>query len=293
MSVAFPSFLSRTAALGEISVHYLVGGTGTPLVLVHGLGSSAGVEFCYNLEALAQRHQVYGVDLPGFGRSDKPSVEYDLPFFVRALTDFLASQGLKRFALMGVSMGGRITLGLALEKPEAVSKLVLVDALGVGLPRARLAYQMLLMRGLGEVTLSGTAQALRRMDPRLVRRLWAWYLRRPGSMEHVLTDERIADHGALLATPSYRAAYLSALRSVAGIRRLKDGVVLAERLQELSMPTLLVWGRHDHIFPARYAQAASQQIPGARLVVFEDSGHTPQIEEPDRFNQVVLEFLGS
>jgi pimeloyl-ACP methyl ester carboxylesterase len=112
-------------------------------------------------------------------------------------------------------------------------------------------------------------------------------------MEAVLTDERIADHGALLATPGYRAAYLSALRSVAGLRRLREGVVLADRLQELSMPTLLVWGRHDHIFPAREAEVASQRIPGGRLIVFEGSGHTPQMEEPERFNAEVLEFLGS
>jgi pimeloyl-ACP methyl ester carboxylesterase len=293
MSAVFPSYLSNTVLLDGIGVHYLIGGSGTPLVLVHGLGSSAGVEFYYNLEALAGKHQVFGVDLPGFGKSDKPSLDYDMPFFIKTVADFLASQGLERVALMGVSMGGRIALGVALERPEVVSKLVLVDALGIGRPKARLAYQMLLMRGLGELTLTGTAHALRRMDPRLIRRLWAWYLRRPGSMDGVLTDQRIADHGALLATPGYRAAYLGSLRSIAGMGRLKAGMLVSDSLQKLRMPTLLVWGRHDHIFPARDAEAASAKIPSARLVVFEGSGHTPQMEEPDRFNQLVLEFLES
>ncbi len=291
MSGPFPSFESRTVSLDGVTIHYLAGGRGSPLVLVHGLGSSAQVEFCYNLEPLAAHHQVFGVDLPGFGRSDKPALQYDIPFFVKVLRAFLATQGLHQAALMGVSMGGRIALGLALDQPEAVSSLVLVDALGVGLPRPVLAYRLLLTRGLGELALTGTARAMRRMNPQLVRRFWGWYIRRPQSVGQILSDDRIADHGTLLSTPAYRAAYLSALRSVAGMRRLRDGVVLEDRLSQLAAPTLLVWGRHDHIFPPAHAEAARQKIPRAELVIFEDSGHTPQLEEPDRFNRLVLEFL--
>ncbi len=291
MSDSFPSFESRTVSLDGVTVHYLAGGRGSPLVLVHGLGSSAQVEFCYNLEALAVRHQVLGVDLPGFGRSDKPDLQYDIPFFVKVLRGFLAAHGLGQTALVGVSMGGRIALGLALEQPETVSSLVLVDALGVGPPRRVLAYRLLLTRGLGELALTGTARAMRRMNPRLVRRFWGWYLRRPQSVEQILSDDRIADHGTLLSTPAYRAAYLSALRSVAGMRRLRDGVVVEDRLAELAVPTLLVWGRHDHIFPPAHAETALRKIPHAELAIFEDSGHTPQTEQPDRFNRLVLEFL--
>ncbi len=293
MPDAFPSFESRHVVLDRLTVHYLVGGRGRPLVLVHGLGSSAGVEFYFNLEALAAEHQVFGVDLPGFGQSDKPALDYGIPFFVDTLRAFLASQRLERVALLGVSMGGRLALGLALEAPSAVDRLVLVDALGVGVPRRALAYRLLLTRGLGELTLLSTARALRRMDPRLIRRLWGWYLSRPGSVDQILTDRRIADHGALLATPSYRAAYLATLRSVASLGRLRDGVVVEDRLEQLSMPTLLVWGRHDHIFPASHGEAARRRIPNAQLAVFEASGHTPQMEEPERFNRLVLEFLGA
>jgi pimeloyl-ACP methyl ester carboxylesterase len=70
-----------------------------------------------------------------------------------------------------------------------------------------------------------------------------------------------------------------------------DGVVVEDRLPELRMPTLLIWGRHDHIFPASHAQAAKGRIPNGRLEIFDESGHTPQMEEPDRFNRLVLDFL--
>jgi pimeloyl-ACP methyl ester carboxylesterase len=68
-------------------------------------------------------------------------------------------------------------------------------------------------------------------------------------------------------------------------------VVVDARLSDLAMPTLLVWGRHDHIFPVAHAEAAARRIRGARMEIFEASGHTPQMEEPERFNRLVLNFL--
>ena len=291
MAQRFPSFESKTLTIDGVNLHYLRGGSGPPLVLVHGLGSSAAVEFFHNLEPLAAHHRVFAVDLPGFGGSDKPVLEYTIELFVKAVNDLMASEGVERTALIGVSMGGRVALGLALESPEKVERLVLVDALGVGTPRRVLAYRILLTRGLGELTLRGTARALRRMNPATIRRFWGWYLQRPNRVNTLWTDERIANHGTLLATPEYRAAYLSALRSISGMRQLRDGVAVENRLPELRMPTLLIWGRHDHIFPASHAEAARNRIPNGRVEIFDDSGHTPQMEEPDRFNRLVLDFL--
>jgi pimeloyl-ACP methyl ester carboxylesterase len=287
----FPSFQSKTVTIDGINLHYLCGGSGPPLVLVHGLGSSASVEFHDNLEPLAAHHRVFAIDLPGFGRSDKPALAYTIELFVRAVSDLMASEGVERAAVMGVSMGGRVALGLALDTPEKVERLVLVDALGIGAPRRVLAYSILLTRGLGELTLRGTARALRQMNPAVIRRFWGWYLKRPNRVNTIWSDERIANHGTLLARPEYRAAYLSALRSIAGMRELQDGVGVEDRLAELRMPTLLIWGGHDHIFPVNHAQAARDRIPNGRLEIFDDSGHTPQMEEPDRFNRLVLDFL--
>ena len=291
MAEPFPSFESKTVTIDGVNLHYFCGGNGPPLVLVHGLGSSAAVEFYYNLEPLAAHHRVFAIDLPGFGRSDKPVLEYTIDLFVRAVSDLMAGEGIERAAVMGVSMGGRVALGLALDSPEKVERLVLVDALGVGAPRRVLAYSILLTRGLGELTLRGTARALRQMNPAVIRRFWGWYLKRPNRVASIWSDERIANHGTLLATPEYRAAYLSALRSIAGMRQLRNGVVVEDRLPELRMPTLLIWGGHDHIFPASHAEAAKHRIPNGRLEIFDDSGHTPQMEEPDRFNRLVLDFL--
>src|SRR3989475_10877538 len=261
----FPSFDSRTVAIDGVNIHYVRGGSGSPLALVHGLGSSAAVEFYFNLEPLAANHRVLAIDLPGFGHSDKPVLEYTIELFVKAVRDVMASEELERAAVMGVSMGGRVALGLALESPELVERLVLVDALGVGPPRRVLAYRILLTRGLGELTLRGTAPALRRVNPATIPRFWGWCLRRPSRVERTSSDERIANHGTLLSSPEYRAAYLSALRSIAGVTQLRGGIGVQDRLSELRMPTLLIWGRHDHIFPARHAEAAKDKLRSGRV----------------------------
>src|SRR5437899_3776020 len=226
----FPSFESRTVTVDGINIHYVCGGSGPPLVLVHGLGSSAAVEFYYNLEPLAAHHRVLAIDLPGFGKSDKPVLKYTIDLFVKAVRDLMASEGLERAAVMGVSMGGRVALGLALDSPEMVERLVLVDALGVGPPRRVVAYRILLTRGLGELTLRGTARALRQMNPAIIRRFWGWYLKSPNRVDAIWSDERIASHGSLLATPEYRAASLSALRSIAGTRHRRGSAGVDGRL---------------------------------------------------------------
>src|SRR5207302_1383583 len=132
MAAQFPSFESRTVTVDGVSIHYVCGGSGPPLVLVHGLGSSAAVEFYYNLEPLAAHHRVLAIDLPGFGKSDKPVLDYTIDLFVKAVRDLMTSEGLERAAVMGVSMGGRVALGLGLESPELVERLVLGDALDRG-----------------------------------------------------------------------------------------------------------------------------------------------------------------
>src|ERR1700682_362405 len=160
MAAQFPSFESRTVTIDGVNIHYVCGGSGPPLVLVHGLGSSAAVEFVDNLEPLAAHHRVLAIDLPGFGKSDKPILDYTIDLFVKAVRDLMTSEGLEGAAVRGVSRGGRVAWGLALESPELVERLVLVDALGVGPPRRVLAYRILLNRGLGGATPPGTARAV-------------------------------------------------------------------------------------------------------------------------------------
>src|ERR1043166_5692542 len=125
--------------VGALRVHHMQGGRGTPVVFIHGLGSSGYMEWRRNLESAAVRHRVFAPDLPGYGRTDKPRVRYTIPYFARFIRRYIADRGLRSAALVGASLGGRVALEVALEEPKLVRKLVLVNTLGLGRPRVRMA----------------------------------------------------------------------------------------------------------------------------------------------------------
>src|SRR5947208_15328749 len=114
MAPPFPSFDSRTAAIDGVNIHHVCGGSGSPLVLVHGLGSSAAVEFYFNLEPLAANHRVFAIDLPGFGHSAKPVLAYTIELFVKGVSGLMTCETAERAAGLAVSVVERVAPGLSL-----------------------------------------------------------------------------------------------------------------------------------------------------------------------------------
>jgi len=121
---------SRWIKVGEINCHYLVGGEGSPLVLIHGSGSCAEDEWKLNLEPLTQHHRIYAPDLIGFGKTDKPRLDYGFQLFSSFFEEFISALNLKKISLLGYSLGGEIALGFTLKYPEQIEKLILVDSTG-------------------------------------------------------------------------------------------------------------------------------------------------------------------
>jgi 4,5:9,10-diseco-3-hydroxy-5,9,17-trioxoandrosta-1(10),2-diene-4-oate hydrolase len=116
---------------GRFTTHYLVGGKGLPLVLVHGITTTAEGAWKYNLPSLTQHHRVYAPDLIGHGKSDKPLIDYTLPFFTAFFGQFVEALGLDKFNLVGHSFGGNIALAFSLNNPSKIGKLVLIDSSGI------------------------------------------------------------------------------------------------------------------------------------------------------------------
>ena len=105
------------------------GNEGTDLILIHGIGSYMET-WENNVEFFSQNHRVFVLDLPGFGRSDKPDVQYSFPYFTQFVLDFMDAQGIERASLVGNSMGGGISQHVAIQAPDRVTKLVLVNSTG-------------------------------------------------------------------------------------------------------------------------------------------------------------------
>src|SRR5256712_9966398 len=164
--------------MGSLRVHHMHGGRGSAVVFVHGLGSSGYMEWRQTLEATAMRHRAFAPSLPGYGRTDKPRVRYTIPYFARFISRYMEDRGLRSAALVGTSLGGRIALEVALEQPELVRKLVLVNTLGLGRPQVRMsqmAYGLVTLPRVGEAMMRLTRDALGWAPVAVIRRVAGRY----------------------------------------------------------------------------------------------------------------------
>lgn len=257
-------------------LHYVsAGGEGTglktssiPVVLVHGIAGST-LLWQANLSAIGARHKVFAVDLPGHGRSGKPGGRYDIDLFTRSLLGFLDACGLEKVVLAGHSLGGHVCLKLALERPERVARLVLIDSGGLG-PEIDVGFLKPLLSGI-------TREATETM----LRGLFA----NPAMVNRSMVDATFE----ALSRPGAWEAVRSAVESA--VPRGIQVESLAERLSELRVPVLIAWGARDAVIPLARGKEAHASLPGAELWVAENAGHCPQIEAASDFNDRLLKFL--
>lgn len=282
--------------VGSLQLHHTHGGAGTPPILfIHGIGSSGYIEWRFNLEHFARAHHVYAPDLPGFGRSAKPrNVRYGIPYFARTVARYLEIRRVKRTHVVGTSMGGRVAIELAQRWPEKIEKLVLVNALGFGLPKIQPYYPALLLPRVGEALVRGVGVGLRVAPRSLLRRVAARFTG-GGAVAGAMSDEYLDDMREMYASEGYPEAYSKTMRSLADpLALIMSGVAdQSGTLAELGKPILLIWGDKDPLFPVELAARAHARMPGSRLVLIEGAGHTPQAERPDEFNRALANFIGS
>jgi pimeloyl-ACP methyl ester carboxylesterase len=280
--------------LGSLRVHHTHGGRGSPVLFIHGLGSSGYIEWRFNLEATAERHRVFAPDLPGFGRTEKPRARYGVPYFTRFIDRYMEARGLRSAAIVGASLGGRIALELALDNPRRVNKLVLVNSLGLGLPKAHLSYGLVTIPRLGEAVMNVARDALRWAPSNLIRRVAGRLSGASHDLNRTMDDAYLDDLRELYAAEGYHNAYLATVRSLVTPKALFGGHHdVTKRLNELKIPVQLIWGANDPLFPVAHAARAHTMLERSKLAVIEGAGHTPQAERPEEFNRVLRRFLDS
>ena len=282
--------------LGPLRVHHMQGGRGPAVLFIHGLGSSGYMEWRRNLEPTATRHRVYAPDLPGYGRTDKPRARYTVPYFARFIERYMEDRGLRSAALIGASLGGRVALEVALDRPRLVRKLALVNTLGLGRPKVRTAqvmYGLVTIPRVGEAVMGVARDALAWAPRTMIRRFAARYSGASADLTEALDDAYLTDLRDMYAADGYRSAYLSTVRSLVNPRALFGGHHdVTRRLNELKIPVQLIWGADDPLFPLAHAERARALIGKASLAVIKGAGHTPQAERPEEFNRVLHDFLG-
>lgn len=282
-----PTSLAKRILPGEsafvmvngIKTHYLVAGDGPPVLLIHGLGASV-VTWRDNVEPLSQRFRVYAIDLPGHGDTDKPDIDYTLETMLDYLRGFLDALGLGRVSLVGSSAAGAVAFYMALNHPDRVDKLVLVDSAGLGRqvsPYLRLVALPLLGNVLESHRVGGTRFMLYNV----------FY------DKSFVAEELLQELYRSRCMPGAKEAVVRTIRNGVGLWGVRKKFMFLDRLSKLEAPLLVVWGAQDQIFPAAQAYAAQQAAPSISLKVFDQCGHWPHMEKAQEFNQLVSQFLSS
>lgn len=273
---------SRFVEVDGVSVHYQEAGASDapPVLLLHGFTASNFVWKDVLVPLSTGGFRVIAPDLVGFGFSGKPrDGEYTIDAQARTVVGLMDSLGIERAALVGSSYGGAVAATCALDYPERVERLVLVDAVindhAKHSPLLRLAASPVVGDLISPLMLGS-------------RRLLRSQLKKGYAPEnrHLFDEERAtAHHRPLLAAGTQRAA-------LSTLRRWQAGRV-EEEAHRISQPALLVWGEGDPVTPLAHGRKLNRAMQDSRLVIFRRCGHMPMEERPREFAEVVTNFLGA
>ena len=265
-------------------VAYRSAGSGPAVVLVHGITSTSAT-WERVMPYLATRFTVIAPDLLGHGQSAKPRGDYSLGAYASGVRDLMVTLGHESATFVGHSLGGGVVMQFAYQFPERCERLVLVDSGGLGREVSLLLRAATLP--LSEVVLPLLADARVLDAGRAVGRMFG----RVGLQAGTDVAELARGH-ASLADAEARAAFVHTLRTIVepGGQRVNasDRLYLAENI-----PFMLIWGDRDPIIPVEHGLAAHELVRSSRLEVFEDAGHFPHMDDPQRFLDVLFDFIDS
>ncbi|HLZ22114.1 MAG TPA: alpha/beta fold hydrolase [Ktedonobacterales bacterium] len=297
------AFEEREARVLGYRMRYLTGGTGEPVLLLHGL-ADCKESWQRLLPALARRHRVYAPDMLGCGASEKPPITYSLWAMAAYMRHFLDAVGIESANIVGHSLGGGLALHLYIQYPERVRRLALLASGGLG---RHLPLSLRLCTLIGSSPVIGALLASRhtqhpaaRLGHTLLGRLWpatalADTAETFGGSALIADQARAAaeesDILERLRDPATRAAFLRMLRDVGDIRGQRTNAL--EVLDTIGVPVLLIHGAQDTVIPLAHGEAARARLRDGRLEVLEDCGHCPHREAPARVSHLLESFFGA
>jgi pimeloyl-ACP methyl ester carboxylesterase len=247
------------------------------IVFVHGL-SGCWQNWLEQLPVFARDYRVIAPDLPGFGDSPEPDWEVSIPAYARLVTGLCDELDVRDAVLVGNSMGGFVSAELVADQPDRFEKLVLVSAAGVSSTRLRRAPTAVVARMLAAaLPYAMNLQQRQFRRPRARATAFANIVRHPLRLRYELLWEFF--QGGMRAE-----SFAEALGSLAGYDIL-------DRLDDVEVPTLIVWGRDDRVVPPRDAGEFGARLRNSETVIFDDCGHLPMAERPTRFNRLLERFV--
>ena len=259
---------TKVATVYGAKIHYLEAGSGPAVILLHGLGGSSA-NWASNIGPLSQKYRVIVPDQIGFGRSDKPMINYRVATLVDFLNGLYKELKIERASLVGNSLGGFTAAAFALAYPQKVDRIVLVDAAGFAFPKDA--------------------------DPRLLNAL------NPSTREGVRQILSLIFYNKAMFTSDAAVDTFYAQKIATGdgytVQRFIESIVRGEdildgKLEAIKHPTLIIWGREDALTPLAMGERFKKELPNSELFIIEKCGHVPQMEKAAEFNAALMKFLG-
>ncbi len=260
--------IKKFAKVGTHKIRYIEAGSNSKrvLVLVHGLGASAE-RWEYVIPELSKKYRIIAPDLLGFGYSDKPSLDYTPQFFAKFLFDFLETIGINHCSMIGSSLGGQIVAEYAIAYREKIENVILVSPAGV----------------MKNITPALEAYVTAALYPSLDSVRNAFQIM--SGDDKKIPSHVIDDFIERMSLPNAKMAFSSTLLG------LKAADIISNRLDNISVPVLVIWGRNDTVIPIKYASDFVTYIKDCQYIEMQNCGHTPYVEDPKKFAGHILDFL--
>ena len=264
----YTNLSSQYMDINGLTVHYRIEGQGPPLVLLHGVSSSLHTWDAW-VDQLKDKYQVIRLDMPGFGLTgpdDNPNSKSEKSdYMVDVLNTFTEKLGLDRFFLVGNSLGGYFAWNYAAKYPSKLYKMVLMSATG---------YPQDMPFWLGFASFPGMHWISPYIMPKFLvnRTIYSAY-----ENDDVVTDEVKARYFDMLQRRGNRESYV---RHFVNMRDMVDDESLGEKVKDVVVPTLLMWGAEDNWIPIDVMRHFHRDLPYSEYLVYEGVGHLPMEEVP-------------
>ena len=252
----------KKALIQGKNTNFTVTGDGSPVLILHGWGSSTSSWKKVQEELSSNNYKVFCPDLPGFGETDSPKSAWGVSDYVNWVLEFAKSQDLDSFILIGHSFGGRVSIKFANYYPKKVKSLILCDSAGL------------------------------KVGPSIRRRLVLMFVSLFKLVSGITFFKKIKKEMKelfLFAISDTDYAKASKVMRETMKRILAEDLFIY--LKDIKVKTLIVWGKKDKLVPVEHAHVFKEEIKGSQLEILPKIGHSPHLEVPEKLSSIILDFL--